>query len=153
MGTATRLIEPQARIHVYYNLHKRIWSIRSARTGRIIDHQCNVLLQGNVKFHVQQAGNAKVRATGRKNVHAYVAADSYTIGSTPDAINRLFDSKTSYGSIRDTVQVTYNPYTMTSFRTKPTDECHPESHRADVALIAVLDGKRQVRAFGATEVS
>ena len=60
------------RVQVYYNLHKKRLSIRNR--GRVIKHTDIVSLE-NVKFHVQPAGQAKVRKNKRKNVHAYVAGD------------------------------------------------------------------------------
>ena len=60
------------RVQVYYNLHKKRLSIRNR--GKVIKHADMIGLT-NVKFHVQPAGQAKVRKNKRKNVHAYVAGD------------------------------------------------------------------------------
>jgi hypothetical protein len=60
------------RVQVYYNLHKKRLSVRNK--GKVIKHADIVALE-NVKFHVQPAGQAKVRREKRKNVHAYVAGD------------------------------------------------------------------------------
>ena len=60
------------RVQVYYNLHKKRLSVRNR--GKVIKHTDIIALE-NVKFHVQPAGQAKVRKDKRKNVHAYVAGD------------------------------------------------------------------------------
>ena len=60
------------RVQVYYNLHKKRLSVRNR--GKVIKHADMIGLT-NVKFHVQPAGQAKVRKNKRKNVHAYVSGD------------------------------------------------------------------------------
>ena len=60
------------RVQVYYNLHKKRLSVRNR--GKVIKHADMIVLH-DVKFHVQPAGQAKVRKNKRKNVHAYVAGD------------------------------------------------------------------------------
>ena len=62
------------KVQVYYNLHKKRLSVRSAKSGLVINHTDLVKLN-NAKFHVQPAGQAKVRREKRKNVHAYVSGD------------------------------------------------------------------------------
>ena len=58
-------------VDVYRNLHKKTWSIRDRKTGRVVGHQkeVNVL---DAKFVVQPSGRARVLQEGRKNVHAFV---------------------------------------------------------------------------------
>ena len=61
-------------VEVYRNLNKEgVWySIR--QEGRVIGH-ADVISLKDVKFHVGVKGNARVKKTGRKNVHAW--ADGY----------------------------------------------------------------------------
>ena len=80
------------RVQVYYNLHKKRLSVRNR--GKVIKHADLVALE-NVKFHVQPAGQAKVRKNKRKNVHAYVAGDL----AKKQAVNSM---------VSDLVK--YNPY-------------------------------------------
>ncbi len=87
------------KVQVYYNLHKKRLSVRSARSGLVIKHTDLVKLN-NAKFHVQPAGQAKVRRDKRKNVHAYVA------GELAPKQNRGVD--TAVPEILD--QAFYNPY-------------------------------------------
>ena len=81
------------RVQVYYNLHKKRLSVRNR--GKVIKHADIVALE-NVKFHVQPAGQAKVRKNKRKNVHAYVAGD--------------LASKQSFSNAEELELVKYNPY-------------------------------------------
>lgn len=82
------------RVQVYYNLHKKCLSVR--HKGKVIDHT-NIVALENIKFHVQPAGQAKVRREKRKNVHAYVAGDLIT--------------KEKFGRLPNSLElVKYNPY-------------------------------------------
>jgi len=54
---------------IYWNLHKHKFSI--VQGGLVVRHLELFELE-DVTFHVQPAGNAKVRKQKRKNVHAYL---------------------------------------------------------------------------------
>lgn len=55
---------------VYFNLHRKVWSVRNRSTGRVEHHwRCVAML--DVDFKVSAAGRARVLREGRKNVHAY----------------------------------------------------------------------------------
>lgn len=91
------------RAEVYWNLHKQCWSLRDAKTKRVVVHSPDVCLR-NVEFRVQPAGRAKVRATGRKNVHAYAVGEMCTYAEFhDDAILHGLD------------KVSYNPYRNETF--------------------------------------
>ena len=57
------------RVFVYRNIHTNCFSVRSVKSGLVIDHMESILLR-DVEFVVGQAGWAKVIDTGTKNVHA-----------------------------------------------------------------------------------
>lgn len=57
------------KVFVYYNLHKKCWSIR--HKGKVIQHADQVYLK-DVKFKVSEAGRQRVLKEKRKNVHAGV---------------------------------------------------------------------------------
>ena len=62
------------KVSVYKNLTKGLFSIRACggpAKGRVIAHADKVALVG-VGFHVGKLGQAEVRRTGHKNVHAFV---------------------------------------------------------------------------------
>ena len=59
------------KVRVYWNLHKKTWSIQCCKTNNVVAHAQTVKLD-NAKFVVRKAGQRKVRETGQKNVHAFI---------------------------------------------------------------------------------
>ena len=59
------------RVEVYFNLHKRVFSIRSCKTGRVIHHTKNVHIR-DPQFVVREGGRQRVLRERKKNVHAFV---------------------------------------------------------------------------------
>ena len=102
------------RVEVYFNLHKKTFSVRSARSGRVILHTDKVHI-ANPEFVVHQSGRNRVLSEGRKNVHAFVRGDATYFDDT----NR---------PTLDTL--TYNPYKYASFVDKQTEEPVYEASRA-----------------------
>ena len=62
-------IDPNKKIEVYFNLHKKIWSVR--QSGRVVLHT-NYIQVKNPQYVVSQKGNERVRREKKKNVHAFV---------------------------------------------------------------------------------
>ena len=93
------------KVEVYFNLHKRVFSIRSCRTGRVIDHAKHVHIV-NPKFVVREGGRQRVLRERKKNVHAFVRGN-------------LTAFKDSPSHLADTIG--YNPYKYDSF-VNVTDE-------------------------------
>lgn len=91
-------------VQVYFNLHKKMWSIRDKKTRKVIGHSNECLLV-NCSFKVSQAGRERVLREQHKNIHAYVEG---TLRN--DLLARDFDP-------RATVKVEYNPYRMSQFQT------------------------------------
>lgn len=84
------------RVYVYFNLHKKCWSIR--QSGNRVQHSKSVCLH-DVRYLVQPAGRKRVIKSGVKNVHAGLSG--YLVDSVPiPAVS--FD-------------VTYNPFKYESF--------------------------------------
>ena len=76
------------RVEVYKSTTRtgrfRYWSIRAAEgadRGRVIARRAELMIHGPA-FVVQPAGRERVRATGRKNVHAFVRGE-FDEGITP----------------------------------------------------------------------
>ena len=92
-------------IEVYFNLHRKEFSIR--QDGLVVQHMMHLDLQ-DVTFHVQPAGNTRVRKEMRKNVHAYIKG-------MPAPPNQTV-SLTKLG------ELTYNPYKYKTFVWKETEE-------------------------------
>lgn len=87
-------------VDVYFNLHRKCWSVRDRKTRRVVAHAAQVVLS-DVTFRVSAAGNARVRREGKKNVHAFAR------GTVCEDQLRFF--------VEDTALVTYNPYKFTTF--------------------------------------
>lgn len=103
------------RVDVYWNVHLKMYSIRSK--GVVIGHAKAVLVR-DAEFVVQPAGNAKVRATGRKVVHAFVRGhleawqgESTTTGDRRYVYPIWDASDRRYARAAHTIgrQVSYNP--------------------------------------------
>ena len=72
------MIDKNKRVYVYFNLHKKIWSVRQA--GKVIDHTKQIMLK-DCKYLVGQAGRERVLQEKRKNVHAGVSG--YVVDMIP----------------------------------------------------------------------
>ena len=62
------------RVQVYFNLHKKVFSIREKKSRKVIAHSSIVILK-NVKFTVSKSGRERVLREKKKNVHAFVEGD------------------------------------------------------------------------------
>jgi hypothetical protein len=59
------------KVFVYFNLHKKLFSVRDHATGLVVGHTDMIALE-NVTFKVSEAGRQRVLREKRKNVHAGV---------------------------------------------------------------------------------
>jgi hypothetical protein len=87
------------KVEVYWNLHKKVFSVRARsgeHRGRVIAHVDEFTLV-NATFAVSEAGRRRVLAEQRKNVHAFVRGE----WSEPTDEQML--------------PVTYNPYKYETF--------------------------------------
>ena len=96
------------RAEVYWNLHKGLWSLRDAKTKRVVCHGPSVILR-DVDFRVQPAGRERVRREGKKNVHAYAVGFIISADRLPDDV---------YGD----EQISYNPYVNETFVVEGTEQ-------------------------------
>ncbi len=94
-------------VDVYFNLHKKVWSVRDRKTRLVVAHLDGLVLSG-VTFRVSAAGNARVRSEGRKNVHAF--ARGTVVATHAAECHDLL-----------AVQVTYNPWKYTTFVVQGTE--------------------------------
>ena len=123
------------RVEVYWNLHKRLFSVRALEgenKGRVIDHAYGVRLS-DATFVSQPAGRERVRREGVKNVHAFVRGhmEHYDIqtGVLPLDVER--HGVTTKG-------VTYNPYKYDTFVEVGTEK--PVHHASMVLMDVMLGG-------------
>ena len=96
------MINYDRRVNVYFNLHKRLFSVTQ---GGIVKFHSDAITIMDARFLVGKAGQAKVRKTGRKNVHAKVSGYVADYGRAL-YIPRLIDNwRKAY----------YNPYETDTF--------------------------------------
>jgi len=58
------------KVRVYWNLHKKVWSVQDCKSGLVCDHLERISLE-QAKFVVRKGGQKRVREEGKKNVHAF----------------------------------------------------------------------------------
>ena len=120
-------------IDVYWNLHRKTFSLRDRRTGLVVGHTDNALLT-NVRFIVQPAGLARTRREGRKNVHAFLRGDG----------NCYYDLEMS--PYNAGVEVTYNPHAEGAWVFKANrDQKVPTHTPAKAISLMVEEGADGVR--------
>jgi hypothetical protein len=93
------------RVQVYFNLHKKTYSIRSKKTRKVVGYSDNISLE-NIEFKVSESGRKRVLKEQRKNVHAVIEGD---------LVAHITLNKGMRG-------VTYNPYKYDSFVVKKSLE-------------------------------
>jgi len=93
------------KVRVYWNLHKKCWSVQDCKTNKVIDHIKDIVLE-DAKFIVREGGQRRARREGKKNVHAFVVGYIYKGKGIPYAKGRLH---------LDWDRVKYNPYTDNYF--------------------------------------
>lgn len=91
-------------VDVYWNLHKHLYSVRSAETGRVVAHTHGPIVLADATFKVSEAGRQRVLSEGHKNVHAVVRG---RVATATD-------------STADPIEVSYNPYKGPHFYERPT---------------------------------
>ena len=84
------------KVRVYWNLHKKTWSIQDCKSGLVIDHKKCVVLEGN--FVVRKGGQKRVRQEGKKNVHAFAVG---YIAEEQDIDNSAYHHKVSYNPYKN----------------------------------------------------
>lgn len=90
------------KVDVYYNLHKKCWSIRHKRI--VVAYRSSLSLKDCI-LKVNEAGRKRVLAEKRKNIHAFVRG-YWTDTSPEEPVTELY----------------YNPYKTPSFQVKKTGE-------------------------------
>lgn len=117
-------------VRIYFNLHKKSWSVKDKTTNRVIMH-CDFIPLKQCSFKVYEKGRQKVIKEKRKNVHAYVDG----------IIGGDFDNSEVYHR-----EFTYNPYKYDSFVSKINDDIIPV-YSADYVHMVVNNKKPSQRLF------
>jgi len=131
------MLDTAKRVYVYFNLHKRLWSVRQG--GRVKAHTACVNLK-ECKFLVGKAGQERVRREGKKNVHAGVS------GYLEDEIPWWVGNRACF--------VMYNPYRHDTFikRTGVCDDKYPiPVTESRFAVMEIKNNKPVVMAIDADQ--
>jgi len=113
------------KVEVYFNLHKKLFSVRQCSTGRVILHTRAVHLLNPV-FVVREAGRQRVLRERKKNVHAFVRGEvTYFDDFNPD--------------ILDVDIVGYNPYRAATFVSAHDTSPVRTAKRAILELLPIGD--------------
>ena len=99
------------KVRVYWNLHKDVWSVRSCKSGLVIDHKPHMTIRDGY-FSVWKSGQKRVREEGKKNVHAFAVGYIYTEGGISIKAKPNVDWD----------RVKYNPYTDDYFMHQRHDD-------------------------------
>jgi hypothetical protein len=95
------------KVEVYWNLHKKCWSVRHAHGKLIADRPHRTHLEmADVTWVVQRGGRERVLREGKKNVHAFARGTLIETKGLPH------HKRQGRGSA---VPVTYNPYKYDTF--------------------------------------
>jgi hypothetical protein len=124
------------RVFVYFNLHKKCFSIKALegdRKGRVVAHSTTVLLEG-CKFKVSEAGRQRVLREKRKNVHAGVTGTWINA----DRVESCYEFLSMVGR-----QVSYNPYKYSSFIIKATEQVVDKADVVGMKVFADAEGTKR----------
>ena len=101
------------KVEVYWNLHKKCWSIRHAH-GKLIAYRPhrNYLEMQDVAWVVQQGGRERVLREGKKNVHAFARG----------VLKDFCDEELRFYVDDEPKHVTYNPFKHNHFTDRKTGE-------------------------------
>lgn len=118
------------RVFVYFNLHRKCWSIKAMegpRKGRVIGHADYVDL-ACVEWKVSEAGRQRVLREKKKNVHAG-AVGTLERWQEPDGTahgvpfnSTTFDKVSERNPTLFPEMVTYNPYKGSTFTNRDTGD-------------------------------
>ena len=118
------------RVEVYFNLHKKLFSVRDCKTGRVFAHSKYVTIR-NPEFVVRQSGRNKVLQERKKNVHAFVR------GELEDLFSHGLDDLVK--TVTQGEAVTYNPYKYETFVYADSESA---IYEARMACLSKPDGGR-----------
>lgn len=123
-----------AKVDVYFNLHRKLWSLRDRKTGKVLEHARVVAFSDAVGLVVQPAGRARVVRTGIKDIHAFVR------GAMPEVTEDVEGWKRFAQGLPDVRRVTYNPMKAAHFY-DPLKGPHTPLKTASCAVLVAPEGE------------
>lgn len=121
------------KVFVYFNLHRKIWSIRALegeKKNRVVGHAVGVYLT-DVTPKVSEAGRQRVLREKAKNVHAGLVGN--LIGVSDDCALFKDYPRDNLPAFKGGEAVTYNPYKYSTFVKK--NETSQKMVHADLAVM------------------
>jgi hypothetical protein len=109
-----RELKAGQQVMVYFNLHTHLFSVKDMKTGKVVAHGNNIILE-DVSYKVSEAGRQRVLREQKKNVHAYVVGKFVGTAESMAVPMR---------------QAYYNPYTVETFIDKESGRELRESQMA-----------------------
>jgi hypothetical protein len=91
------------KVHVYWNIPRKCWSVRDAKSRLVVHHSRAVTLR-DVRFFVSEKGRQRVLRVRQRGVHAW-------------AIGELV-SLSDMSPVQSGIPITYNPYRGGDFTTR-----------------------------------
>lgn len=104
------------KVFVYFNLHKKVWSVKALsgpHRGKVVAHADAVGLD-RCAMRVSEAGRQRVLREKRKNVHAGIVGELNGL-LNPDWRYDVNEWYPGPGFVMHGVDITYNPYKYSSF--------------------------------------
>ena len=129
-----RTHDKSKRVEVYFNLHKRCWSVR--QNGLVIAHVDDITIR-DATFKVLKSGRERVLRERKKNVHAFVAGYWVDRDQLPEG---------------DRDPVKYNPYKDQTFVRIDGNQKVPVRQARDVIMTCHDNSSPTVVAAGCTEL-
>lgn len=130
--------EPFDKADVYYNLHRKLWSLRCRKTGLVMRHARVVVAAFGGVMVVQEAGRQRTIREKQKCIHAFARIDH---GDT-DRTERLDDWQRFAIGLPGAMLITYNPYRAGHFYRKDTGA--PIDRVSTLVMLAPEDGPPKV---------
>ena len=122
------------KVDVYYNLHKKTFSVKRTSTGKVVAHRDYVWIK-DAQFVVSEAGRQRVLREKKKNVHAFIRGEWLDLSE-----GRAVTEGTMFGGY-----ASYNPYKADTFMAEDLP-----IHKADAVLCLAsnwLDSKPRVQCY------
>jgi hypothetical protein len=120
------------KVDIYWNIHKKIFSVKDRETGKVIAHVGWAWLD-DVKYVVQPAGRERVLKEKRENVHAFVRG-FHNWDCLPPQDDDSFITK----------EITYNPYKHKTFVSSDSKEIAQDS---EYCYLYIKDGKPAIEGW------
>jgi len=119
------------RVDVYYNLHKKTFSVKRTSTGKVVAHRDYVWIK-DAQFVVSEAGRQRVLREKKKNVHAFVRGEWLDLSE-----GRAVTEGTKFGGY-----ASYNPYKADTFMAEDLP-----IHKADAVLCMGYEEKPRLQYY------